>query len=182
MFEFIKNDIDGLFLIKPKIYGDSRGFFMETYKKSEFYDNGVCVDFVQDNHSSSQKGVLRGLHFQKEPFAQGKLVRCLQGSIYDVAIDIRPNSRSFGKYFAVELTEENKYMLFIPEGFAHGFYTLSEIAQIHYKATSEYAQNADTGIIWNDPEINIQWPSVMNPILSTKDSQLPKLKDIIFEK
>ena len=177
-FEFIKLEIEGLLLIKPRVYGDYRGFFIETYKKSEFFENGITVDFNQDNHSKSVKGVLRGLHYQKAPYAQAKLVRCVRGRIYDVAVDIRPESATFGKYVKVELSEENKHMLFIPEGFAHGFVVLSDEAELLYKASGEYNPAADSGILWNDPDINIDWEIDFEPILSEKDIKQPRLYEV----
>jgi dTDP-4-dehydrorhamnose 3,5-epimerase len=138
-FQFERTKIPDVILIKPKVFNDERGFFMETYKKSEFKENGIDVDFVQCNHSKSSKGVIRGLHFQKEPCAQSKLVRCIRGKIFDVAVDIRKNSKTFGNYVSVELSEENKYLLFIPQGFAHGFQVLSEEAEIEYLVDNEYA-------------------------------------------
>ena len=146
-FEYEKQAIPDVILVKPKVFGDKRGFFMETYKKSDFFANGITVEFNQDNHSKSTKGVLRGLHFQKAPHAQAKLVRCSKGRIYDVAVDIRPNSKTFGKYVKVELSEENKHMLFIPEGFAHGFVALSDEVELLYKASGEYCAEADCGIL-----------------------------------
>ena len=131
-FEYEKQAIPDVILVKPKVFGDKRGFFMETYKKSDFFANGITVEFNQDNHSKSTKGVLRGSHFQKAPHAQAKLVRCSKGRIYDVAVDIRANSKTFGKYVKVELSEENKHMLFIPEGFAHGFVALSDEVELLY--------------------------------------------------
>ena len=177
-FEFIKLEIEGLLLIKPRVYGDYRGFFIETYKKSEFFENGITVDFNQDNHSKSVKGVLRGLHYQKAPYIQAKLVRCVRGRIYDVAVDIRPESATFGKYVKVELSEENKHMLFIPEGFAHGFVVLSDEAELLYKASGEYNPAADSGILWNDPDINIDWEIDFEPILSEKDIKQPRLCEV----
>lgn len=168
-FEYEKQAIPDVILVKPKVFGDKRGFFMETYKKSDFFANGITVEFNQDNHSKSTKGVLRGLHFQKAPHAQAKLVRCSKGRIYDVAVDIRPNSKTFGKYVKVELSEENKHMLFIPEGFAHGFVALSDEVELLYKASGEYCQEADCGILWNDKDINIDWEIDFEPILSDKD-------------
>jgi len=177
-FEFIKTEIPEVIIIKPKIFSDNRGFFMETYKKSDFEKAGIDTDFIQDNHSKSIKGVLRGLHYQKEPFAQGKLVRCIKGKIFDVAVDIRKNSPTFGKWVGFELSEENRLMLWIPKGFAHGFLTLSEEAEIIYKVSGgEYSPQHDAGIIWNDPDINIKWPQIDNIILSEKDKNLPLLKD-----
>jgi dTDP-4-dehydrorhamnose 3,5-epimerase len=180
-FEFIKTEIPEVILIKPKVFGDQRGFFMETYKKSDFEKAGIETNFVQDNHSKSVKGVLRGLHYQKEPKAQGKLVRCLRGKIFDVAVDIRPNSPTFGKWVGFELSEENKHMLWIPKGFAHGFLTLEENTEIFYKVSgSEYSPEHDAGIIWNDEQIGINWPlnEIEKLILSEKDKNLPNLKEI----
>lgn len=177
-FEFIKQAIPEVVLIKPKVFGDNRGFFMETYKKSEFYANGIEIEFNQDNHSKSTAHVLRGLHFQKAPYGQAKIVRCTRGRIYDVAVDIRPESKTFGKYVKVELSEDNKQMLFIPEGFAHGFVVLSEEAELNYKASGEYAPQADCGIIWNDKDINIDWKIDFEPILSEKDTKQKTLKEL----
>ena len=151
---------------------------MESYKKSEFIANGIDVDFVQDNHSKSSAHVLRGLHYQVNPHAQAKLVRCLKGKIYDVAVDIRPNSNTFGQYVKVELSEENKQMLYIPQGFAHGFVVISENAEILYKTSGEYAPESDRGILWNDKDININWEIDFEPILSEKDKNQPELKNI----
>jgi dTDP-4-dehydrorhamnose 3,5-epimerase len=179
-FEFIKTEIPDVILIKPKVFSDERGFFMESYKKSEFEKAGIDTDFVQDNHSKSVKGVLRGLHYQKEPAAQGKLVRCIKGKIFDVAVDIRKKSPTFGKWVGYELSEENKFMLWIPKGFAHGFLTLSKEAEIIYKVSgSEYSPEHDRGIIWNDKTINIKWPveNIENIILSEKDKNLPTLEN-----
>ena len=177
-FEFERQKIEDVILVKPKVFGDNRGFFMEAYKKSEFLENGITVEFNQDNHSKSTKGVLRGLHYQKSPYAQAKLVRCSKGRIYDVAVDIRPKSKTFGQYVKVELSEENKQMLFIPEGFAHGFVVLSEEAELLYKASGEYAPQADRGIRWNDETIGIDWEIDFKPILSEKDMAQPFLKDV----
>lgn len=177
-FEFERQKIEDVILIKPKVFGDNRGFFMEAYKKSEFFENGITVEFNQDNHSKSTKGVLRGLHYQKSPYAQAKLVRCSKGRIYDVAVDIRSESKTFGQYVKVELSEENKQMLFIPEGFAHGFVVLSEEAELLYKASGEYAPQADRGIRWNDETIEIDWEIDFEPILSEKDMAQPFLKDV----
>lgn len=177
LFEIKETSLNGLILIAPKIFKDIRGYFMESYKKSDFIQLGITSEFVQDNQSMSVKGVLRGLHYQCNEYAQAKLVRCIKGSIFDVAVDIRPGSDTFGKWYSVILSEENKYQLYIPEGFAHAYYTLSDHAEIIYKTSREYAPNADRGIIWNDPEINIKWPSD-EPILSDKDTKHPLLKDI----
>lgn len=180
-FEYEKQAIPDVILVKPKVFGDKRGFFMETYKKSDFFANGITVEFNQDNHSKSTKGVLRGLHFQKAPHAQAKLVRCSKGRIYDVAVDIRPNSKTFGKYVKVELSEENKHMLFIPEGFAHGFVALSDEVELLYKASGEYCAEADCGILWNDKDINIDWEIDFEPILSDKDKVQKTLAERIKE-
>lgn len=173
-FEFIKQEIEDVILVKPKVFGDNRGFFMESYKKSDFVQNGIDVEFNQDNHSKSTAHVLRGLHYQEAPYGQAKLVRCSKGRIYDVAMDIRPNSKTFGKYVIVELSEENKCMLFIPEGFAHGFVVLSEEAELLYKASGEYAPQADRGILWSE----IDWDIDFEPILSEKDKNQPRLKEV----
>ncbi len=177
-FEFERLKIEDVILVKPKVFGDNRGFFMESYKKSEFFENGIDVEFNQDNHSKSSACVLRGLHYQAAPYAQAKLVRCSKGRIYDVAVDIRLNSPTFGKYVKVELSEENKQMLYIPAGFAHGFVVLSDEAELLYKASGEYNQNADRGILWCDKDINIDWGIDFEPVLSEKDKNQPLLKDI----
>ena len=177
-FEFKKLDIEDVILVTPKVFGDNRGFFMESYKKSEFQKNGINVDFVQDNHSKSTKGVLRGLHYQAKPHGQAKLVRCTNGKIFDVAVDIRPNSPTFKKWVGEILSAENKNMLFIPEGFAHGFVVLSDEAELLYKTAKEYAPSSDRGIRWNDPEINVNWGIDFEPVVSEKDYQQPFLKDI----
>ena len=180
-FKFQPQAIEEVILVEPKVFGDARGFFMETYKKSDFFANGITVEFNQDNHSKSTKGVLRGLHFQKSPHGQAKLVRCSRGRIYDIAVDIRKGSKTFGSYVKVELSEANKHMLFIPEGFAHGFVVLSEEAELIYKASGEYCPQADCGIIWNDKDINIDWEIDFEPILSEKDKVQKTLKEITKE-
>ena len=177
-FEFMKQEIEDVILVRPKVFGDNRGFFMESYKKSDFFENGITVEFNQDNHSKSTAHVLRGLHYQTKPYGQAKLVRCSRGRIYDVAVDIRPNSKTFGKYVKVELSEDNKQMLFIPEGFAHGFVVLSDEAELLYKASGEYNPLADRGVLWNDKDINIDWEIDFEPILSDKDKVQPTLKEI----
>ncbi|MGC8582041.1 MAG: dTDP-4-dehydrorhamnose 3,5-epimerase [Thermoplasmata archaeon] len=176
-YEFINTKINEVVIIKPKVFYDKRGFFMESYTKSEFVKHGIEVDFVQDNHSWSIKNTLRGLHFQKEPYAQAKLVRCISGEILDVAVDIRNNSSTFGEYVKVLLSSENKNMLFIPEGFAHGFLVLSDYAEVIYKVNREYNKEAESGIIWNDMEIGIDWP-VNNPLVSEKDMALPSFESL----
>lgn len=177
-FEFERQSISDVILVTPKVFGDNRGFFMESYKKSEFCANGIDVEFNQDNHSKSTKGVLRGLHYQQEPYGQAKLVRCSRGRIYDVAVDIRPNSPTFGKYVKVELSEDNKKMLYIPVGFAHGFVALSDEVELLYKASGEYNPQADRGILWCDKDIAIDWGIDFEPILSEKDKAQPTLKEV----
>lgn len=170
--------LKGVVIVEPKIFGDHRGWFMETYNESNFLDTGINVKFVQDNQSfSAAKGTLRGLHYQLDPKAQTKLVRCTKGAIYDVAVDIRKGSSTFGKWFGLELTEENKKQLLIPKGFAHGFMTLTEDVEVQYKVDELYAPECDRGIIWNDPKIAIEWPMDVKPILSAKDEKAPLLKD-----
>lgn len=177
--QFIKTDIPEVLLIKPDVFGDERGFFMESYKKSEFMANGICVEFVQDNHSKSAYGVLRGLHYQLNPAAQAKLVRCVVGRVFDVAVDIRRNSPTYGKWVGYELSADNKQMLYIPAGFAHGFLTLSDTAELLYKTNNEYSPENDRGVIFNDQVINIDWPlDEASLILSEKDKNQPLLKDI----
>ncbi|OGS06604.1 MAG: dTDP-4-dehydrorhamnose 3,5-epimerase [Elusimicrobia bacterium RIFOXYA12_FULL_51_18] len=175
-FDFERLEPEGLILVSPKVFKDGRGFFLESYKRSDFEKAGIFGDFVQDNHSRSDKDVLRGLHFQKKEDAQGKLIRCTSGRILDVAADIRKDSPSFGKWAALELNGTNARMLYIPPGFAHGFLVLSASAEIIYKCTREYAPGAEAGIMWNDPQLNISWP-VKNPLLSEKDKVNPLLKD-----
>jgi len=177
-FEFEKLEIDGVILVKPKVFGDNRGFFMESYKKSEFVQNGIDVEFVQDNHSKSTKGVLRGLHYQAKPYGQAKLMRCLKGKIFDVVVDLRKESKSFGKWLRVELSDENNYMLFIPEGFAHGFVVLSEEAELLYKTNREFSLQHDRGVLWCDKEIGVDWSIDFEPILSEKDKVQPHLSEI----
>jgi len=178
-FKKIPTPIPDLFIVEPTVFGDSRGFFMETYSKKEFHEIGVDIDFVQDNHSRSKKGTLRGLHFQKE-FPQAKLVRVIKGEVYDVAVDIRKNSATFGRWFGVVLSEENKKQFFIPEGFAHGFLALSEIVEFTYKCSNYYHPEDESGIVWNDRSIAIDWPlkeyGINELILSDKDRKLPTLK------
>jgi len=175
-FAFKNLDIPEVVLIEPKVFEDERGFFMETYKMPDFVTAGVKANFVQDNHSRSTKGILRGLHYQNPPFAQAKLVRAVKGEIFDVAVDIRTDSPTWGKWIGVILSEENKNILYVPETFAHGFCVLSEVAEVIYKTTNVYSAEAEAGIIWNDEDLNIEWP-VKEPILSEKDKKLPALKD-----
>ena len=174
--KFIPTELPGVVIIEPKVFADDRGFFMETYNLTRFRDAGITDSFVQDNHSRSQYGVLRGLHYQ-EPNPQGKLVRCSRGSVFDVAVDIRRGSPRFAKWVGVELSEENKRMLWIPPGFAHGFCALSDVADLVYKATAPYDAAADRSLAWNDPQIGIEWPPIAEPLLSPKDAAAPRLAD-----
>ena len=172
-FERIDTGIEGLYVIKPTAFEDSRGFFMETYQKKDFEELGITCEFVQDNHSKSTKGVLRGLHFQKE-YPQSKLVRAIRGEVYDVAVDLRKDSPTYGKYYGVLLSEENKLQFFIPRGFAHGFLVTSDDAEFVYKVDDFYHPNDEGGIMWNDEKIGIEWPldkvgGVENLIQSDKD-------------
>lgn len=174
-FEFTKLELPEVFLIKPRVFGDDRGFFLETYKESDFIEAGIKDKFIQENHSKSSKNVLRGLHYQLPPKAQGKLVRCVRGKVFDVAVDIRKSSGNFGKWVGVELSEENKHMIYIPPGFAHGFVTLTDNVEITYKCTDLYSPENEREIIWNDPDININWP-VTDVTLSEKDAKGVLLK------
>ncbi len=173
-FQFQKLEIPGLVLVEAQQFGDERGFFMEVYKRSEFAAHGIPETFVQANLSFSARGVLRGLHYQKRPQAQGKLVMALTGQIYDVAVDIRRGSPTYGRWLSLELSADNGRMLYVPAGLAHGFCVLSEQAHVLYQVTDEYARELDRGIAWNDPEIGIRWP-IDEPILSVKDAGLPPL-------
>lgn len=175
-FEFEELKISGVVLVKPRKFPDDRGYFFETYKKSEFSLAGINENFVQDNYSVSSKSVIRGLHYQKEPKAQAKLVSAPTGKIFDVAVDIRKNSPTYGEWVAAELSEENRHMLFIPAGCAHGFCVLSDKAEVSYKASDEYSPSHEAGVIWNDSKLNIQWP-VDDPVLSGKDVDLPSFRD-----
>jgi dTDP-4-dehydrorhamnose 3,5-epimerase len=166
--EVIETGLRGLVIIKPKVFEDERGYFFESYNKITFSNSGLNLEFVQDNQSLSQRGVLRGLHFQNPPHAQGKLVRVIKGSVFDVAVDIRKSSPTYGKWFGLELTEKNKWMLYIPEGFAHGFSTLEDNTVFSYKCTNNYNKQSEGCILWNDKDINIDW-KVENPLLSSKD-------------
>ncbi|MBK7668845.1 MAG: dTDP-4-dehydrorhamnose 3,5-epimerase [Sphingobacteriaceae bacterium] len=174
--ELVNTGIEGLWVIKPKVFADARGYFFESYNKDLFTQNGLNLNFVQDNQSLSHKGVLRGLHFQNPPFAQGKLVRVITGAVYDVAVDIRKNSPTYGKSFGAELTEENKMMMYIPEGFAHGFLTLKDNTIFSYKCTNFYNKASEDSIKWNDPTVGIKW-NVENPLLSEKDISGKDFKD-----
>jgi len=175
-FSFKRLDIPDVILIDAKSFPDERGFFMETFKESSFSENGINTIFVQDNHSHSIKGVLRGLHYQKHPKAQAKLVTTIKGEIFDVAVDIRKNSPTYGKWVSAILSDENHKLLYVPEGFAHGFCVLSDKADVIYKVNKEYSPENDRGILWNDPEVNVNWP-INNPIISKKDLEQPLLKN-----
>ena len=168
--------IKGLKIIEPSVFGDARGYFMETYNYNDFAEAGIDCQFVQDNQSMSTRGVLRGLHFQKQ-FPQGKLVRVVKGSVFDVAVDLRKDSKTYGKWFGVELTEENKKQFYIPEGFAHGFIVLSDIAEFCYKCTDFYHPGDEGGLAWNDPEIGIEWPQLVGEYPGNASAAGYKLAD-----
>lgn len=169
-FKFLKTSLPGIVLIEPRIFSDARGLFTELFKASEFQANGVVMAFVQANHSRSRKNILRGLHYQLNPQAQAKLVSVVQGEIFDVTVDIRRGSPTYGQWVAQRLSETNKRMLFIPEGFAHGFCVVSEVADVIYYCSREYAPDLERTILWNDPVISIDWP-IKEPLLSAKDSK-----------
>ncbi len=175
-FQFRRLDIPGVILVEPQRFRDERGFFMETYKRSEFEANGIPETFVQDNYAHSVRDVLRGLHYQKHPQAQGKLLQAVRGEVFDVAVDMRRGSPTYGQWVGVILSAENGRMLYVPAGFAHGYCILSAEADLTYKTTAEYAPDLERGILWSDPAIGIEWP-VADPILSPKDQQLPPLAD-----
>jgi dTDP-4-dehydrorhamnose 3,5-epimerase len=171
---FIKTEIPEVIIIEPKVFGDNRGYFLESYNQKRFEEVVGKTSFLQDNESKSSKGVLRGLHFQKPPFEQAKLVRCIEGEVLDVAVDIRKNSKTYGQHVAVLLSGENKRQLFVPRGFAHGFLVLSDSATFAYKVDNTYAPEFDAGIRWNDKELNIQWGLEESEVLvSAKDAELP---------
>lgn len=178
-FKFTKTDIEGVVIVEPSVFGDARGYFMETYHEQEFKEAGIDVTFVQDNQSKSSKGVLRGLHFQTR-HPQGKLVRVTKGCVFDVAVDINKDSPTYGKYVGVVLSEENKKQLYLKAGMAHGFYVMSDEAEFVYKCTDFYDPNGEGGVLWNDPEIGIAWPiDEQTPVtLSEKDQKHPLLKDL----
>ncbi len=178
-FNFIETKIKDLYIIEPKVFVDSRGYFMEGYNKNDFFEAGLNMEFVQDNESKSKKGVLRGLHFQTK-HTQGKLVRATKGQVFDVAVDLRVGSPTFAKWESVILTEENKKQFYIPEGFAHGFLVMSDEAVFNYKCTDYYAPDYDSGVLWNDEDIAIEWPlkGIEEILLSDKDKVQKKLKDL----
>jgi dTDP-4-dehydrorhamnose 3,5-epimerase len=169
-FLFQQADLPGVVIIEPKVFADERGFFVESFKLSDFHAAGILAAFVQENHSKSAHGTLRGLHFQRAPKAQGKLVRTIVGEIFDVAADVRPESPTFGKWIGVHLTAANKRSVFIPPGYAHGFCVLSAEAEVIYKTTEEYAPALECGVRWDDPALAIHWP-VSNPLVSARDEQ-----------
>ncbi len=174
--QITKTELDGVLIIEPKVHSDVRGSFYECYVKQKYIDHGIQDEFIQDNHSISNKNVLRGLHFQENP-AQAKLVRVTYGEVFDVAVDIRKGSPTFGKWFGTRLSGENHLQMYIPVGFAHGFCVLSERAEFLYKCSEYYTPSGERAILWNDPDIGIDWP-VENPLLSEKDKKAPRLRDI----
>ena len=178
-FKFIETKIKDLYIIEPKVFGDNRGYFMETYSKKAFNEAGLTMEFVQDNESSSKKGVLRGLHFQTK-HTQGKLVRVTDGAVYDVAVDLRKGSPTYGQWEGILLTAENKKQFYVPEGFAHGFLVVSDYATFNYKCTDFYAPEYDGGVLWNDPDIGVEWPleGIEEILLSEKDKNQKRLKDV----
>ena len=177
--KYIKTKIPDVYIIEPSVFGDHRGYFLESFNLDKFEENVCPIKFIQDNESKSSKGVLRGLHFQKPPFEQAKLVRCIEGKVIDVAVDIRKGSPTYGKHLAVELSGENKRQLFVPRGFAHGFVVLSESATFAYKVDNSYAPEYDSGIKYDDTDLNINWSLTENEVqLSVKDKNLPAFKDL----
>ncbi|AYE34892.1 dTDP-4-dehydrorhamnose 3,5-epimerase [Clostridium septicum] len=178
-FKFIETKIKDLYIIEPKVFGDNRGYFMETYSKKDFFEAGLTMEFVQDNESKSKKGVLRGMHFQTK-HTQGKLVRVTSGEVYDVAVDLRKGSPTYGQWEGVLLTQENKRQFYVPEGFAHGFLVVSDEAVFNYKCTDFYAPEYDSGLLWNDPDVGIEWPldGIENILLSEKDKVQKTLKEL----
>ena len=180
-FKKTKTSIEGVYIVEPTVFGDNRGYFMETYNKADFEEIGLNYDFIQDNQSKSKKGVLRGLHFQKKN-SQAKLVRCIKGEVFDVAVDLRPGSKTYGKWEGIILTEENKKMFMIPRGFAHGFLVLSDEAEFAYKIDNDYTPEAEGGLAWNDADVAIDWPfGDINPkdlLTSEKDAKWPSLNEL----
>ncbi|WP_253199663.1 dTDP-4-dehydrorhamnose 3,5-epimerase [Clostridium gasigenes] len=179
MSDFIETKIKDLYIIEPRVFGDDRGYFMETYSKREFYEAGLTMEFVQDNESKSKKGVLRGMHFQTKN-TQGKLVRVTQGEVYDVAVDLRKGSKTYGMWEGILLTAENKKQFYVPEGFAHGFLVVSEEAIFNYKCTNFYSPEYDSGLLWNDKDVAIEWPldGIEEILLSEKDKVQKTLKEL----
>lgn len=173
---FLATPLPGVIQVQPDVHRDARGFFLETYHASRYREGGIRETFVQDNHSRSARGTLRGLHLQL-PHAQGKLVRVIEGEVWDVAVDVRRGSPAFGKHFAAKLSAENFEQLYVPPGLAHGYLVLSEVAQVEYKCTQLYDPQAELSIAWDDPELAIEWPA-QNPLLSEKDRRAPRLRDV----
>jgi len=176
--EIIKTPLEGLLVIKPRIFGDDRGYFFESWSKQSFAEVGLDLDFVQDNQSLSSKGVLRGLHFQNPPYAQGKLVRVIKGAVLDVSVDIRKDSPTYGQHFSVELSETNKNIFWIPPGFAHGFATLKDNTIFTYKCTKAYNKESEGALLWNDIDLSIDW-GIDNPLVSDKDLEAGNFKDFV---
>ena len=176
-FTFRRLQIPDVILVEPKLLSDNRGFFFESFKESDFFKNGITKKFVQDNFSHSTRDVIRGLHYQQKPKAQAKLITVVSGKIFDVAVDIRKNSPSYGKWISEILSGDDHKLLYVPEGFAHGFCVLSQEADIFYKVNNEYSKEHERGIVWNDPTVNISWP-IEEPIISDKDNKLPLLKNL----
>ena len=176
-FTFKRLSIPDVILVEPSSFSDDRGFFFESFKESDFFSNGIDKNFVQDNFSHSVNGVIRGLHFQKAPKAQAKLVTVLKGKIFDVAVDIRKNSPTYGKWVSEILSDDTHNLLYVPEGFAHGFCVISDEADVLYKVSNEYSQEHERSIIWNDPKLNIEWP-IKKPIISNKDNKLSLLENL----
>ncbi len=175
--EVVQTGLEGLLILQPRVFEDPRGYFFESYNKELLASKGLIKDFVQDNESFSQKGVLRGLHFQRPPHAQAKLVRVIKGAVQDVAVDIRKGSATFGKYYSIILTEKNKTAFYIPEGFAHGFLTLEDNTIFQYKCSNFYHKASEDGLLWNDPDIGIKWELSIEPLLSDKDKIANKFSD-----
>ena len=175
--KFTETPLPGVILVEPRVFRDDRGFFLETYHAPRYREGGIAEPFVQDNHSRSSRGILRGLHAQRE-FPQGKLVRCVEGEIWDVAVDIRVGSPAFGEWFGTSLSAENFRQLYIPPGFAHGFCVLSEVAQVEYKCTELYHPEDELGLAWDDPDLGIEWP-IEDPQLSKKDREAPRLAQVL---
>jgi len=176
--EIFKTPLEGLLVIKPRIFGDDRGYFFECWSKQSFTENGLDLDFVQDNQSLSGKGVLRGLHFQNPPYAQGKLVRVIKGAVLDIAVDIRKDSPTYGQHFSVELSEKNKTIVWIPPGFAHGFLTFEDNTIFTYKCTGVYNKEHEGALLWNDKDLNINW-KINDPLVSEKDLVAGNFKDFL---
>lgn len=176
-FTFTSLELAGAVLIEPRVFADGRGAFLETFKQSDFDANGLPPTFVQENQSMSSRGALRGLHFQRPPHGQGKLIRVIQGEIFDVGVDLRRGSETYGKWMSIVLSSENRRMLYLPPWFAHGFLVTSDTAEVIYKTTTEYRKEAEDGLLWNDPALSIPWSNA-NPILSPRDERLPKLADV----